>query len=367
MWRPIILLGVAGYLLFFNDQGRELGLSLLGEHYAWPIVFLFLALIYWAANTWHTARLGIHAALEHGALGVPPSQPLELPHRSSNRHVVKGDERWLFWTPRLLGVGSHVFAAINLSLAAWRLPLTAWGDSEILRCLAWTAPLAILLATALVWAGDLKRSIRGKAFGSRTEQTWARRLAPAAIFGEFVLLGGLAAVALRLHSVPEGFLLATISITLSGVVFLGLISWLRNWAVPGPVATAEERARDDRRERGEVELFTLGLFVVALVVAVAVWISPTHVGRFLGSMVITYFAFGAILALMNAFEFAVDRAVKSRVFGENASLQVVGACAVVFLVALGIVNAWLHPFHRVRLCDGRLRVRNVTGSTTGAG
>ena len=69
-------------------------------------------------------------------------------------------------------------------------------------------------------------------------------------------------------------------------------------------------------------------------------------------MVITYFAFGAILALINAFEFAVDRAVKSRVFGENGSLQVVGAYAVVFLVALGIVNAWLHPFHRVRLCDG---------------
>jgi hypothetical protein len=352
MWRPLVLLGVAGYLLFFNDQGSELGLSLLGEHYGWPIIFMFLALIYWAANTWHTARLGLHAALERGALGTPPSQPLHLQQRNSNRHVLKGDERWLYWTPRLLGVCAHVFAAINLALAAWRLPLAAWGDSDVLRCLAGTAVLAIILATVLVWAEDSKRSIRGRAFGSPRQQKWARWLAPAAIFGEFLLLGGLAFVALYLRSLPEGFLLGTISITLSAVVFLGLISWLRNRAQPGPAATAQERAEDDRRERAEVELFTVGLFAVALIVAVAVWISPTHVGRFLGSMVVAYFAFGAILALMNAFEFAVDRAVKSQVFGRGASPRAVGAYAVAFLVALGIINAWLHPFHRVRLCDG---------------
>jgi hypothetical protein len=33
--------------------------------------------------------------------------------------------------------------------------------------------------------------------------------------------------------------------------------------------------------------------------AVAVWISPTHVGRFFGSMVVAYFAFGALLAAIN--------------------------------------------------------------------
>lgn len=71
MWRPLLLLGIAGYLLFFNDQGRELGVSLLGEKYGWQILFLALALVYWAANTWHTARLGIHGALERGVLGVP--------------------------------------------------------------------------------------------------------------------------------------------------------------------------------------------------------------------------------------------------------------------------------------------------------
>ena len=33
MWRSLALLAIAGYVLFFNDQGRELGVSLLGETY----------------------------------------------------------------------------------------------------------------------------------------------------------------------------------------------------------------------------------------------------------------------------------------------------------------------------------------------
>ena len=30
LWRPVVFIAAAGDLLFFNDQGRELGLSLLG-------------------------------------------------------------------------------------------------------------------------------------------------------------------------------------------------------------------------------------------------------------------------------------------------------------------------------------------------
>jgi hypothetical protein len=44
MWRPVVILCAAGYLLFFNDQGRELGISLLGENYGWPLFFLFIGL-----------------------------------------------------------------------------------------------------------------------------------------------------------------------------------------------------------------------------------------------------------------------------------------------------------------------------------
>ena len=56
MLRPLVLVLVAGFLLFFNDQGRELGVSLVIDDDGWlRLVFLFLALIYWGLNNWHTA------------------------------------------------------------------------------------------------------------------------------------------------------------------------------------------------------------------------------------------------------------------------------------------------------------------------
>ena len=350
MWRPVILICVAGYLLFFNDQGRELGVSLLGERYVWPLVFLFLALMYWAANTWHTARLGLEGALANGVLGVAPSQ------RSADnpdRRVAGGGERWLYWPPRLLGVFAHLFAAINLSLAAWRVPAAAWGEPGGLRWLAWTAPLAILLATALVWAEDRMRSSRGRALSSPAGDRLARWVSRGAFAGEVVLLGALATLGVFSNHVPVGFVPATITISISAMVFLGLISWLRNRTPPlGPDATVAAREADDQRQRRQIAAFTVGLFLVALLLGLAVWISPTGVGRFLGSMVVAYFAFGAILALTNMFEFAVERAIESGAFGATATLRGIGAYALAFVIAVGVVNAWLHPFHRVRLCDG---------------
>ena len=349
MWRPVVFICAAGYLLFFNDQGRELGLSLLGERYSWPLVFLFVALIYWAANTWHTARLGIAGALENGVLGVPPSQQSL---RNLNRHVLSGDEYWLYWPPRILGVFAHLFAAVNLSLAAWRVPRAAWGEPETLRWLAWSAPLAILLTTAFVWAEDVKYSSRGKASASPSKEKLARWVSRGSIVGVVVVLGALAALARLPNNVPVGFVPATVTISASAVAFLASISWLRSEPPLGRDATLEAREADDQRHHRQIAFFTVGLFLVALLVAVAVWISPTYIGRFLGSMVIVYFAFGAILALMNFFNFAVDWAVNSKVFGERARPRVVGAYALAFVITLGVVNAWLHPFHRVRVCDG---------------
>ena len=51
MWRPLALVLAAAYLLFSNDQGRELGVGLMAENNWWRLFFLFLALIYWAANS----------------------------------------------------------------------------------------------------------------------------------------------------------------------------------------------------------------------------------------------------------------------------------------------------------------------------
>jgi hypothetical protein len=367
MWRPVVIVVAAGYLLFFNDQGRELGLSLLGERYGLATIFLFVALFYWAANTWHTARLGIHRGLTNGVLGLPPSHPSQQPKTRPNRRVLKGDERWLYWPPRLLGVCAHLFAAINLSWAAWNLPIAAWGDSDLsiggfdvsrraLQSLALSAPFAIAFATAFVWAEDFTHSARTKRYASPEKLAIARWIGWAALAGDFVVLGGLAYLGLYRNHVPEGFLPGTVSISLSAVAFLGLISWLRNLTPPLPAdATARERAEDDVRQQRQIKVFTLGLFALAFLVAVLVWVFPTWFGA-LGSMVVAYFAFGAILALVNAIEFAIEfaseRAIIKQWLGEWAAPRALGACVVAFVVAFGLVNAWLHPFHRVRLCDG---------------
>jgi hypothetical protein len=120
MWRPLALVVVGAFLLFFNDQGRELGASLMidGEgwfHLIFLFIALFLALLYWSLNSWLSARLGVRAALDNGVLGVVPTYPLP---EKPNARVVSGDERWLFWLPRLLGVCAHFFAAVNLAFAA---------------------------------------------------------------------------------------------------------------------------------------------------------------------------------------------------------------------------------------------------------
>jgi hypothetical protein len=323
MWRPLVLVLAAAYLLFANDQGRELGVSLMAENSWLRLLLLFLALIYWAANNWHTARLGLRAALP----------------------VPEGHERWLFWPPRLLGVCAHLFAAINLSLAAANQPEFATGGLWWL--VAWTAPFAIVLAAAVVWHLDhfwlSKRTSR-----ERTTLTKIR----AVVVRIIILLGIIALMAFAVPSAPAGFSWGTISISASAIAFLIAISLLRCKKPLGSNAPAAKREPDDGRENLEINIFTAGLFVVALLFACATWKNPIAVGRSLGSMVVAYFAFGAILALVNAFEFAVSWATDKKWFGNGATPRVVGAYAVVFLVGLAVLNAWLHPFHRVRPCDG---------------
>jgi hypothetical protein len=63
-------------------------------------------------------------------------------------------------------------------------------------------------------------------------------------------------------------------------------------------------------------------------------------------MVVAYFSLGGVLAAINMFEFAVAWAIARNWFGAGAKPYIVAG-----IVALGILNAWLHPFHRVRLCD----------------
>jgi hypothetical protein len=328
MWRPLALVLAAAYLLFSNDQGRELGVGLMAENNWCRLFFLFLALIYWAANNWHTARLGLRAAVKRH----------EIPDPS-------GNEKWLFWPPRLLGVCAHLFAAVNLSLAAENQPAFAASG---LWLVAWTAPLVIITATALVWAFD---RVLVSQRTPRKRTTWT--LIAGAIVAILLLAGipgFIAGVASIVLSLPPGFSWGTFSISASAVVFLIGVSWLRRR--PLVKGSPEEKAADDRRENLEISVFTVGLFLIAFVFACATWTNSVAVGWSLGSMVVAYFALGAILALVNFVEFALAWTIGKGVFGPGARPRVVGAYAVVFLIGLGVLNAWLHPFHRVRPCDG---------------
>ena len=218
--------------------------------------------------------------------------------------------------------------------------------TSALWLVAWTAPLAVVLATALVWTLD------HFLLSKRTSREKTRLTKIGAVAVATVLLGAIAKVAFAVPSVPAGFSGGTISISASAIVFLIAISMLKRRRPLGDKATDADRDKDNRRENWEIGLFTAGLFVIAFVFACETWKDPVAVGRSLGSMVVAYFAFGAILALVNALEFAVSWATGKKWFGDGARPRVVGAYAVVFLIGLAVLNAWLHPFHRVRLCDG---------------
>jgi hypothetical protein len=351
MWRPLALVVIGAFLLFFTDQGRELGVSLMINSQNWnALVFLFVALfltlLYWSLNSWLSARLGVRTALHDGVLGVIPTHPLP---EKPNARIVTGDERWLFWLPRLLGVCARFFAAVNLAFAAWNQQ-DFIRETLLIRLLAWTAPVAIIVFTGLVYIFDryaLSERTRG--------EKWA-----AARFGSLaaavLLLLAIATLAFVNFHHDQGvwarFWWGTFTISLSAFGFLILVSFLRRHKPIGPDVSVEDRRDDDRIEAESVERWIWGLFVPTLIAFVLVWFWAPMVGRTLGSIVVAYFALGAVLATVNAFELAIAKVVQRGWFGEGARPRVVGAYVAVALVALGFLNAWLHPFHRVRLCQG---------------
>ena len=348
---PLAVVLGAGYLLFFNDQGRELGISLMiGDRIGlWRLVLLFFALIYWGVNNWHSGRLGIHAALERGELGVPPLHPLpQEPHR----YVLKAGERWLLWLPRLLGVFAHLFAAVNLSLAAWRQPAPPHWSWWAWTVVAWTAPFVILLFTALAYEFDRSAISKRDDRTHRSLRNYAALAAGGLIFVAMIALSVLESYR-PLHESYRplrAFVLGTFAISLSAFVFLVLVSWLRRDKLLGPNVSMEERAKDDAKEEPRLVHWTFGLFAVALAVALAIWINPTTVGWAFGSMVVAYSAMGALLATANVFHYGVRSLVQSDYLGSARKPRVVSASIAAALIMLAVVNAWLHPFHKVRRC-----------------
>jgi hypothetical protein len=69
MWLPVAVMAAAGVVLFFTDQGLELGVGIVGGNWQ-QLVLLGLALLYWAVGTWQAGRLGLNRAFL-AALTVP--------------------------------------------------------------------------------------------------------------------------------------------------------------------------------------------------------------------------------------------------------------------------------------------------------
>ena len=319
MWLPTVVIAGAVYLLFFNDQGRELSIGLMDRNQKG--FFLGLALIYWALNNWLSAKIGL-------------AKHFSTPEK---------DQLLLFWGPRILGVCAHLVAACSLAAAAWKQP-----DLQGVRGL-WlvvAAPVAIVLATIFAWLLD-------KAYISQRYQPQERSLARKLMVGvgviELLLLGVL--ISAVVNNEQPGLTLAALWITASALFFLIVISLLRRKAPLGKNATAAARKQDQDAERRFTVICTLALAFVMVVATAAIWKWPMHIGHFFGSLTVACFAFGAFLALANVLELlATLLTERANRFGYNVQQHAVWAMMICFLLLPALLASLSHPFHRVRLC-----------------
>jgi len=92
---------------------------------------------------------------------------------------------------------------------------------------------------------------------------------------------------------------------------------------------------------------TVGLALLAIIVGTVVCLKPTFVGDWLGSLNICFFAFGAVLAIVNGVgwlgRFITDMHVGVERF------KFAGQC-VAFLLLLAALTSLMRDFHQVRLC-----------------
>ncbi|WP_374308658.1 hypothetical protein [Methylocella sp.] len=326
MWAPLVVTAVAAFVLLFNDQGQELGVGLMNEP-GFRLLWLFLALIYWALNNWHAGRLGLERLYSAEALA-----------RGVAREDVINGSKWAFWAPRIIGVCAHLLAALHLARAAATQPEFLSSRSQpYLGYLPYAAPAAILAATALLWSLDYRIVSRRSA--ARPYKKLADVVFRASA-GVECLLAGVMVYALVSERFPAGFVWATLWIVLSAAAFLLLISHLRKNRASGVDETAA------------LWNWTLGLAApLPLAVIVSVY-APLAAGRAFGSLIIGVFAFGAFLAAVTFCSRAAEwLAARLKRRWPGATPRAVVSFALVGLVALAVVTSFIRPFHRVRLCD----------------
>ncbi len=322
IWLPLAVVGVAAWFLFVNDQGRDLGVGLMGAHQV-TLIFLAITLIYWALNTWLCARVGL-------------SRRFPEPE--------KGDTR-LFWGPRFLGVSAHLLAGLSLSFAARNQPELSGNTWWVL----FAAPIAIGLATAFLWFLD-----RGclSERSEEAERLQSRRSMRNVGLLELLLIAGIT-LAWWDGDIPDGLFFGTLWIIASAVVFLLAISFLRRAKPLGREnVTPERRARDERSERLETLAWTVGFGVITLAGIITIWLNPMWVGRTFGSLIVACFAFGAILALVNVFDLVAEALSRhAGTLGFDVGRRTVHAVFLCLLALLVGATSFLRPFHQVRLCD----------------
>ncbi|WP_167768346.1 hypothetical protein [Bradyrhizobium sp. MOS001] len=311
---PLGVMVVATYLLFFNDQGRELSLGLI-DYNMGQFALLFFVLIYWAGNAWLSARVGLNRAF---------SQP-------------QHHEILLFWGPRFVGVIAHYLAAWSLSFAALKETTPPDLVSNVVVFLA--APCAVLLAILLVWF--LEHGLLPHR-GNSKKRTRAFIHALLVVFGSAVWL----------TIIPAALVRATLAISLSVFVFLSLISWLRSRPPLGAGASRERRQLDALAEARTSRICGLGFAAIMALGTTAIWINPMWVGRQMGSLVIAFFAFGSFLSGANLLDLTADALARECTRRGLVSVrrETVWCFFVGLLVMPAVLMSATRTYHPVRLC-----------------
>lgn len=354
MWLPLSVMIVAGVALFGTDQGRDLGVGLLGNG-QFQLFLLALALFYWATGSWHSARLGLNRWFGADAAGWRP-----------------GYEPWLRWLPRLLGACAHFFASLSLAFAArhaiepetesvisvlsWRIGLPLWP-------IVFVPPMVIAVGTFVLWLYDRRyaaaqrRYLRAKRLHQAPGKQRAEAVYRQARSHLYRVVGGLVAVsaafagllwALR-DRLPEGLVPATSWILASAALFLLVVSnrkaigQLIVKQTPEAVAQRLNDAfleRDEQSARSSTVLAGF-LSLVALGVGIWAWSDPVALGQTTGSMTIAFFAFGAYIGVIDLLRIVCGSGARS-----GPRFAAVG----VFLLLLAAGTSATRDFHRVRLC-----------------
>lgn len=330
MWLPLSVLVVAALALFATDQGRDLGVGLLGAD-QFKLFLLALALFYWATGSWHAARLGLNRQFGADRAQWPP-----------------GYEPWLRWLPRLVGACVHLFAALSLAFAARRVPdvepvlgiVPVW-------LVGFAAPAFILIAVFILWLLD-QRYVAARADPNAPDLVEKARAQTRRAIWVIIIAGLALAVVLWLLGDPAGLAAATGWVLASAAGFLLIVSYRRaigRWVLARRSISSDmkhrlEQAFDEKDRSHARSSSALALLLTGVALAVAIWtfVDPVSLGWSAGAMVLGFFAFGSYIAVIDLL----------RIFARTGARF---AAMMVFLLLLAALTPATRDFHRVRLCS----------------